>query len=291
MKRLNMLTPKSLISIIVATVFIAALSTVLLTGCGKDNGDEQSAESGAKYNREYFSGWMRHTSQSGIFELRCPQRETLAERLEPIGAKCDEILMLLAQMLQTRPPENIFLMVFESQVEAEKLLGRELPYVSGDTIYYDVFYPLGAPIAELMMKRVHPEGSRFNFVNEGFPTLIDFSGQNYHARAFEHLENGTLIPLDTLLDTLLYKGLPYPQRKEQAASFIGYLTLNYGSAPIVGLVKSGWGNASGSSDGMSISGILRLATKKGVDVLGYEWRKALPNLAKPASPDTTEVTP
>lgn len=168
-------------------------------------------------------------------------------------------------------------MIFENGAEAKKILGRDVPYTSNDTVYYEIFSPLGKGITEIMMRQVAPEGSKFEFVNEGFPTLLDFSGANYHANSYQHLEDGTLFPIADMIDNEKYLTLPEIQRKEQAASFLGYITLNHGSTPLLGLLK----------EKVSANGIMMMTMKRSPEVLEHEWKISLPRLAVPPSPDST----
>ncbi len=269
MKTEHYKTSKRTILTLALSVFLL-ITLVLTDGCGKK---EEEAQSG--FDREYFAGWLKYSTEA--FELRYPPSEDLSARIAAIGVKCDEIIVLLAQMLRHRPDGKIYVMIFQNSIEARKLLGREVPYTSNDTIYYEIFSPLGKGITEIMMRQVAPEGSKFEFVNEGFPTLLDFSGENYHANVFQHLENGTIIPIADLIDNEKYLKLPAIQRKEQAASFLGFLTLNYGSAPLLGFLK----------ESISANGIMMMTTKRNLEVLEYEWKNSLPQLAVPPPPDST----
>lgn len=269
-KRFLTLHTSTLLSILTGA-FLIMLLTVFV-GCGGKSDDESGAADQSKaYSREYFADWLKQSSQK--FELRFPPREDLRERAPEIGVKCDQIMALLSQMLRMRPPETVYMMIFDNQFEAEELLGRQVPFISNDTIFYEIFSPLGAPIAELMMKRVAPEGSKYEFVNEGFPTLLDFSGENYHQNVLYQVENGTAYDIDSLVNNDFYLRQPFQQRREQAASFLGFLTKNYGSAPLLGLLKQD----------LSVNGILMMATKKSFAVLAAEWKATLPEIAQPDS--------
>jgi len=260
----------TVLSVLIGAFLIAVLAMSI--GCGEKNEEKAGATDQSKaYSREYFADWLKHRSE--IFELRFPPSENLRERTPDIGNKCDQIMALLSQMLRIRPPETVYMMIFENQFEAEELFGRQVPFVSNDTIFYEIFAPIGAPIAELMMKRVVPKGSKYEFVNEGFPTLIDFSGENYHQNVLYQVENGTAFEIDSLVDNDFYLRQPYQQRKEQAASFIGFLTKNFGSAPLLGLLKQD----------MSVNGIMMMSTKRGINVLAHEWKSTLAYLAQPDS--------
>ncbi|MBU1317793.1 MAG: hypothetical protein KKG33_05225 [candidate division Zixibacteria bacterium] len=269
-KRFSTFHISTLPSILICAFLIAVLA--VSTGCGEKNDEKAGAADQSKaYSREYFADWLKYRSQ--IFELRYPPREDLRERAPDIGNKCDQIMALLSQMLRMRPPETVYMMIFDNQVEAEGLFGRQVPFVSNDTIFYEIFAPIGAPITELMMKRVAPEGSQYAFVNEGFPTLLDFSGENYHENVLQHVENGTAFEIDSLVNNDFYLRQPYQQRREQAASFIGFLTKNYGSAPLLGLLKRD----------MSLHGAMMMSTKRSLEILAHEWKSTLAYLAQPDS--------
>jgi hypothetical protein len=264
----------------IATVVAIAASLVVGCGGGSDKKESGQTQNTSGVSREYYADWMKYKSR--VFELRCPPREDIQNRLEAIGNKCDEIVSLLSMMLRTRPPEPIYMMIFPNRTEAENLLGRELPYASNDTIYYEILAPLGIGITDLMMHKVAPNGSRFDFVNEGFMALTDYSGENYHENVLQHLENGTLYSMDSLIDNETYRRLDSPRRREQAASFIGFLTYYYGSGPLVGLLR----------EQISVNTILMVSTNKNLDVLEGEWKAVLPKLAKPqpAQPEDSAGT-
>lgn len=264
-------------SSLVGIALVLALALLIPCGCGKDDGEEEpqetEMESAAEQttanavNREYFAGWLKHASRG--FELRYPQIEEIHNRIEGIGHKCDTIAMFNAMFFQTRPPEPIYMMIFPNRLEAEELYGRSVPFASGDTIVYELFAPLGIAVTEMMIERVKPGGSKYDFVNEGLPTLLDFSGQNYHQVALNKIESGEIIPMADLVDNDKYRKLPKQLRREQAASFLGYLSYSYGPKPIVALIRQD----------ISVDGILRLNAKLNLASLEQSWKKDLPRLA------------
>ncbi len=252
------------------------LSAVLFTaGCSKKEEDEKEVtEQAGGIPRQYFADWLKSSSRA--FELRYPRNEEIASRIESIGAKCDTIARFVAMYMNVQPTQKIYLMIFQNKFKAEELLGHELPYVSGDTIFYEILAPLGTGITKYMMTLAAPQGSQFEFVNEGLPTLLDFSGEDYHERALDYFENDEMFPLTQLVDNEVYAKLPQLARREQAASFLGFLSYDYGPRPIVGLLR----------EGLSANGILMIATKKSLEVLEQEWKSELPRLSRLDSLDT-----
>lgn len=264
------------------TLLLNAL-LVFSSGCGsKDEGSEEPTEEAdvaTEYPavpREYFAGWQKYSSQA--FELRYPPIEELEQRIDGIANKCDTIARFVAMYVNVQPSNKMYMMVFPNRFEAEELLGREVPCVSGDTIFYDIFSPLGIGVTKLMMKYAAPEGSKFDFVNEGLPRLLDFSGEDYHERAMEILNSGDTVSAAQLADNAEYSRLPRETRKDLAASFIGFLSYNYGPRPIYGLIR----------EDLTARGILMLTIKKGIDALDMEWKRDLPRLA---SLDALETQP
>jgi hypothetical protein len=258
--------------IIPGTILLLVSVLALSSGCGKDkettkDSDESPAGARVEVNREYYANWLRHSSRA--FELRYPQNEEVHSRIEGIGQKLDTIVVFNAMYFNQRPPEKIYMMMFPNKFEAEEVLGHEVPFVSGDTIFYEMFSPLGIGITELMINQVNPGGSKFAFVNEGLPTLLDFSGEDYHEKALGYIESGEVFPLADMVDNDKYTKMPRQLRKEQAASFLGFLSYNYGPSPIIGLLKQD----------ISANGILTITTKKNLSILEAEWKKDLPRLA------------
>ncbi|MCK4657601.1 MAG: hypothetical protein KAT85_11235 [candidate division Zixibacteria bacterium] len=266
---LEILTQRLLIP---GTIILLVSLLALSVGCGKDKETEEGTDTSSvgervEVSREYFANWLRHSSK--VFELRYPQNEELHGRIEGIGQKLDTIVVFNAMYFSQRPPDKIYVMMFPNKFEAEEVLGREVPFVSGDTIFYEMFAPLGTGITELMLNRVNPGGSKFAFVNEGLPTLLDFSGEDYHEKALGFIESGEAIPVADMVDNDKYTRMPRQLRREQAASFLGFLSYNYGPKPIIGLLKQD----------ISANGILTIATKKNLNILEAEWKNDLPRLA------------
>lgn len=258
--------------LILGTILLLVSVLALSVGCGKDKEAEEGTDTSlagerVEVSREYFANWLRHSSKA--FELRYPENEELHGRIEGIGQKLDTIVVFNAMYFSQRPPEKIYMMMFPNKFEAEEVLGREVPFVSGDTIFYEMFAPLGTAITKLMIDRVNPGGSKFAFVNEGLPTLLDFSGEDYHEKALDLIESGGIFPLADMVDNDVYTRMPRQLRREQAASFLGFLSYNYGPKPIRGLLKQD----------ISAGGILTIATKKNLSVLEAEWKNDLPRLA------------
>ena len=254
------------------TILLLVSVLALTGGCGKDKETEEDTDVSlagerTEVSREYYANWLRHSSR--VFELRYPQNEELHDRIEGIGHKLDTIVAFNAMYFSKRPPEKIYLMMFPNILEAEEVLGREVPFVSGDTIFYEMFAPLGTGVTDLMLHLVNPDGSKFAFVNEGLPTLLDFSGEDYHEKAIGFIESGEAFPMADMVDNDKYARMPKQLRKEQAASFLGFLSYNYGPQPILGLLKQD----------ISANGILTFATKKSLSILEAEWKNDLPRLA------------
>ena len=267
---------KMSLAAVAGVVILLTLTLALAINCGKKKDESKETESSSALNREYFADWQKYKSQ--WLEFRYPLKMDLQNRIEAIGNKCDEILTFVSMVLKTKPPQPIYVMLFVNKSKAEEMLGRELPYVSGDTIYHEMFSPLGIGITKLMMEQVIPGGSSFDFINEGLPTLFDFSGKNYHKLALQHIEDGTAFTIMDIVDNEKYRKMPEQQRKEEAASFIGYLTYKFGSTPLLGLMKYD----------LSANATLMMSTKMNPQVHDLAWRNNLPKLA---SLDSLESQP
>jgi len=260
---------------VVAAVLLLLLVSILTLGCSGSEEEGESAEV-QKVNREYFAKWLKHRSQ--FFDIRYSPNEDLHSRMEALGQKVDEVLGFNAMILRTKPPDSLFLMIFENATEAQNLMGRTLPYYSNDTVYYHVAAPLGVAVAQLMLDRAATEEIRYQCVAEGYPTLVDFSGFNYHQMALDYLERGNSYAVSDLFLDANYEQMQTSIRKIQAASFLGYLTYTYGAAPLVALIKHH----------ENVDQAMKATTGKTLDQLAGEWEA---NLTKLAALEGTEAQP
>ena len=247
-------------AVIIAMSFILCL----VVGCGGDSDKQEGEEtSGSDFGREYYANWLKYRSK--YFELRYAPNEEVHERMKAIGDRMDEVLLFNSMVLRTKPPDSIFVMLFENRIEGNKVTGGMLPYFSNDTIYYDLMAPIGKAISDLMLHKAAKDTIRFDFLAEGYPTMLDFSGQNYHQMAQQFFDRKEGYTAMQLIDNEIFNSMTKNPRRILSASFIAYLTYTYGSAPMVGLLRM---------DGTSKE-ILEATTKKSIEELHAEWEKAV----------------
>lgn len=254
-----------------AIILASFLALCFVGGC--DSGTEDESAEGertpsADLGREYYADWLKHRSK--YFEIRYAPNEDLHSRIQAIGEKMDEVILFNSMVLRTKPPDSLFVMLFENKTEGNRVTGKLLPFYSNDTIYYEVMSPIGLAISDYMLHKAAGDSIPYKFIEEGYPALLDFSGFNYHEMAQEYFDREEGYTAMQLVDNEIYSSMMRGPRRTLAASFIAFLTYTYGSAPIVGLLRQ-----EGTAED-----ILQLATKKSIPELHADWERELPALAE-----------
>lgn len=143
---------------------------------------------------------------------------------------------------------------------------REYPFVLGNRIYYGYGPPFGRPIAEFVMSKLPEGSSRFAFVREGVPMLLDYSGRNYHQATFNFIGEGIIHPVSSLTSNEEYLQLKPAMREIEAASLCGYIMWEWGSEKFMKVYHSD----------KAFPDALKEATGVSVTQLEKQWLQFLP---------------
>ncbi|MGB5139693.1 MAG: hypothetical protein WBP29_14255, partial [Candidatus Zixiibacteriota bacterium] len=182
-------------------VFLAM--AVLLSACSEKKPETakpepvvqlQAADSTGIRPANFVWGSEKHPMISFYFQ----PNDSLRQIAPSLLRKSLEIYEFACQALQWTTPEPVEFYCFEDVKTLEMYTSRREPFLAGNKIYYGYGPPFGRVFAEFVMSRL-PEGeSKFEFIREGTPMLLDYTGRNYHQATFNFLSDGSISPVADL---------------------------------------------------------------------------------------------
>ena len=142
--------------------------------------------------------------------------------------KALEIYQFCCEVMLWTTPEPVEFYCYADMQTMTMHTSREQPFVLGNRIYYGYGPTFGRPFAEFVMSKL-PEGpSQFEFVREGVPMLLDYTGRNYHQATFNFIEGQKIHPVSVLTTNADYLQLNQAMREIEAASLCGYIMWEWG---------------------------------------------------------------
>ncbi|GEM_PF-1968949 len=117
---------------------------------------------------------------------------------------------------------------YDSPEELKKYTGRDQPFFLGNRFYYGFGPIFGAEIAEFLMGKLPGGPSRFAFIRDGMPWLLDHSGRNYHHSTNNFVQDKTLLGIEFLTDDSAFVAQKGMQKSVEAASLCAYIMYEYG---------------------------------------------------------------
>jgi hypothetical protein len=144
--------------------------------------------------------------------------------------------------------------------------GRDEAFSLGNRFYYGFGPAFGGEIADYLIGKLPGGPSRFAFVREGLPLLLDFSGRNYHHATNNFLQDKTLLGVQFLIDDKAFDNQQGMQKSVEAASLCAYIMYEYGYAKFMQLYHNQ------SDFPAALKEVLGIDTNK----LAKDWEAFLP---------------
>lgn len=183
---------------------------------------------------DFIWGVQKHPMVAFYFQPTDSLRQFAPDLLK----KALEIYEFNCQMLMWKAPEPVDFYCYSSPAELERYTSRREAFSVGNKIYYGFGPPYGRPFTEFVMSKL-PEGpSRYMFFREGIPTLLDYSGRNYHHTANDFLVQGTIDPVEVLTTEAKFLELRPGMRAIESASLAGFIMWQWGAPKFMELYHS-----------------------------------------------------
>jgi hypothetical protein len=117
---------------------------------------------------------------------------------------------------------------YDSPEALKQYTGRDEAFSLGNRFYYGFGPVLGAEIAEYLMNKLPGGPSRFAFIRDGLPLLLDHSGRNYHHATNNFIQEKSLLGVQLLTDDKAFENEQGMQKLVEAASLCAYVMYQYG---------------------------------------------------------------
>ncbi len=139
-----------------------------------------------------------------------------------------EIYEFCCKVMLWNAPEPLEFYCYKDVETMNMYTSRSEPFLAGNKIYYGYGPAYGRPFAEFVMSRLPGGQTRFAFIKEGLPILLDYTGRNYHQATYNFIAEGTIHPVAMLTSNEDYLGLSEAMRQIEAASLNAYITWEWG---------------------------------------------------------------
>jgi hypothetical protein len=127
---------------------------------------------------------------------------------------------------------------YESPEALKKYTSRDTTFVLGNRFYYGFGSAFGGEIAKYLMDKLPGGPSRFAFIRDGLPLLLDYSGRNYHHATNNFIQNKSLLGMQILTDDQAFEKEQGMQKSVEAASLCAYIMYQYGYEKFMQLYHS-----------------------------------------------------
>jgi hypothetical protein len=210
--------------------------------------------------------WVWGVESHPLIKFNYQPTDSLRFYAADLLKKAVEIYQFDCQVLNWTAPEPVEFYCYQDIPTLTAYTTSQEPFVLGNRIYYGYGPSFGRPFAEFVIARVPGGPSQFDFMKEGLPFLLDYSGRNYHHATNNFLSEGTIDPLASLMDNGSYQSLRAVPRQIESASLVAYIMWEWGYEKFLKIYHS-------KAD---FSVALKEATGLTVDQLENQWHLFLP---------------
>jgi hypothetical protein len=155
---------------------------------------------------------------------------------------------------------------YDSPEALKQYTGRDEAFFLGNRFYYGFGPVFGGEIAEYLIGKLPGGPTRFAFIRDGLPLLLDYSGRNYHHATNNFIQDKTLLGVQLLIDDKAFEKAQGMQKSVEAASLCAYIMYQYGYEKFMQLYHSQ------SDFPTALKQVLGIDTKK----LATDWEAFLP---------------
>ncbi len=209
---------------------LLAAAALLLTACGGDK--EESGRLGERGPVDETTGvaaadfdWNIITKSLVTFYYQ--PDDSLAFKASALATRIDVVYLTIASALGWENPTQIEFYCYRNVETLTHYSSRQEHFYVGDKFFYGYGPNYGPMIAIYASDKLPFAPSKFQFLNEGLPQTLDFSGRNYHHATHNFLVDGSLSPVGEITNNTLFYELRESRRGVISASFIGYLFETY----------------------------------------------------------------
>lgn len=184
----------------------------------------QAADSSGIRPANFVWGVQKHRMIDFYFQPTDSLRIFAPELLK----KALEIYQFCCEVMLWSTPEPVEFYCYQDMPTMTMYTSREEPFVLGNRIYYGYGPPFGRQFAEFVMSKLPGGPSRFAFLQEGIPILLDYTGRNYHHATNNFIGEGLIHSVSELTTNDEYLQLKENMREIEAASLAGYIMWEWG---------------------------------------------------------------
>lgn len=127
---------------------------------------------------------------------------------------------------------------YDSPEALKRYTGRDDAFFLDNRFYYGFGPAFGSEIAKYLIDKLPGGPSRFAFIREGLPLLLDHSGRNYHHATNNFIQEKTLLGVQLLTDDTAFEKEQGMQKSVEAASLCAYIMYQYGYEKFMQLYHS-----------------------------------------------------
>ncbi len=222
-------------------MLIAASLGLMVVSCGdkgekKPSGEAATAELEMAVGDDFFDDWKTYTYQN--IRIVYPEDHPQGGFLENMAKGYVAAMARDCQFLGIEiPAETLTVYFYTGYGQGMSSTNQEYPFAIPDKAVIHFWLPsfLGPTLMEYLLPRWQAGEPQFRFLKHGIIALLDYSGQNYHARTQGFAVDTGFIPLaDLAVDTSVNVNEERHQTAE-AASFVDFVVYYYGIDALKGL--------------------------------------------------------
>lgn len=222
-------------------IALAVLVTVpmVVSYCSGNGDSGKSDQDKVETSLPEYPGWTKYTYKTFVYHFR--RDASWRDKLHDIAQAFENAVKLDCEFFGKPAPEGpIHVYTYNTPDEAKTLLGKDVPYVTGNQIHWDrVANPYGSGIMMYLLEYWKMTEARYHFIPEGVVSLRDFSKRDFHSLTGMFQVQGTFVPLDELTDNIAYGEQERQIRSWEAASLVAFMTGTMGVEKFMEFWESG----------------------------------------------------
>jgi len=204
---------------VVAGLLAVFLSLIFIVGCSSDDKKQETLPQ--------IEGWKTYSYKNYVFHYG--PDSFFSDKMDEFADAYQRFLTENCAFLGIPVPDEIIhFYIHAGPAEAERLVGKRTPFHTENQIHWGGVTAYGLELMYYLIDKMDIRRTDFDFLYDGLAYLRDYSNTDYHKRTASLIELKQFRPLDSLVNNESYARMTEPQKYNEAASFVGFITYNYG---------------------------------------------------------------
>jgi len=208
-------------------ILMSLLITAMLVACGNEYDETSAVDEPVAAADTLYTDWKTYTY--GNIKILYPEGHPHADNLYDMANRYAAVMRQDCLFLGIDPPtDTVNIYFYTGFGQGRKMTGEDYPFADSLGLHFWLPGYYGLPMVKYLIPRWQPAEPRHEFLKHGLLALLDNTGENYHLKTLEYINNSEFIHLrDLAVDTTIDANTERVQ-SAMAASFVDFIVYFYG---------------------------------------------------------------